>query len=93
MLRYGERARFRFINETMMNHAMHLRGTWMIPQVGNGDEDPLLYVVNVQPGATLDVDIPADAMGGWAFHCHLLYHMEADMMRKVEVVRRQSAAL
>ena len=87
VLRYGDRTRFRFINETMMNHSMHLHGLWMIPQAGNGAENPLLHTVNIQPGTTLDVDVVADAEGGWAFHCHLLYHMEAGMMRKVEVRR------
>ncbi|MDJ0391633.1 copper resistance system multicopper oxidase [Roseomonas sp. E05] len=89
----GERARFRFVNETMMNHPMHLHGMWMMPQVGNGAENPLLHVVNIKPGSTLDVDIEADAPGGWAFHCHMLYHMETGMMRKVSVVpARQIAA-
>ena len=87
VLRYGERVRLRLINETMMNHPMHLHGMWMIPQVGNGAENPLLHVVNVRPGTTLDVDVEADAEGAWVFHCHLLYHMEAGMMRKVEVRR------
>lgn len=92
VLKYGERVRFRFINETMMNHPMHLHGMWMIPRVGNGARDPMKHVVNIKPGTTLDVDIPADAEGGWAFHCHLLYHMEAGMMRKVTVVRQSAAA-
>ena len=92
VLRYGERARFRFINETMMNHAMHIHGVWTIPDVGNGVRNPLKHVVNVKPGAILDADIPADAEGGWAFHCHLLYHMETGMMRKV-VIQRQSASV
>lgn len=92
VLKYGERVRFRFINETMMNHPMHLHGMWMIPRVGNGARDPLKHVVNIKPGASLDVDIPADAEGGWAFHCHLLYHMEAGMMRKVSVVRQSASA-
>ncbi|WP_424139866.1 multicopper oxidase domain-containing protein [Roseomonas chloroacetimidivorans] len=87
ILNYGERVRMRFINETMMNHPMHLHGVWMQPQVGNGSENPLLHVVNVKPGTTLDVDVEADAEGGWGFHCHLLYHMEAGMMRKVEIRR------
>jgi FtsP/CotA-like multicopper oxidase with cupredoxin domain len=87
VLKYGERVRFRFINETMMNHPMHLHGMWMLPRVGNGARDPLKHVVNIKPGTRLDVDIPADAEGGWAFHCHLLYHMETGMMRKVVVVR------
>ena len=91
VLRYGERVRFRFINETMMNHPMHLHGMWMLPRVGNGRRDPMKHVVNIKPGTTLDVDIPADAKGGWALHCHLLYHMETGMMRKV-IVQRQTAA-
>jgi FtsP/CotA-like multicopper oxidase with cupredoxin domain len=92
-LRLGERARFRFVNETMMNHPMHLHGMWMMPQVGNGAENPLLHTVNIKPGSTVDVDIEADAPGGWGFHCHMLYHMETGMMRKVSVVAsRQSVS-
>ncbi len=86
-LRLGERVRMRFVNETMMSHPMHLHGVWMQPQVGNGQENPLLHVVSVRPGSTLDVDVEADAEGGWAFHCHMLFHMETGMMRKVEIVR------
>jgi FtsP/CotA-like multicopper oxidase with cupredoxin domain len=92
-LNLGERARFRFVNETMMNHPMHLHGMWMMPQVGNGAENPVLHTVNIKPGSTVDVDIEADAPGGWAFHCHMLYHMETGMMRKVSVVAaRQSVS-
>jgi len=89
---YGERVRLHFINETMMNHPMHLHGMWMVPDVGNGAQNPLKHVVNIKPGTELNVDVVADAEGGWAFHCHLLYHMETGMMRKV-VVQRASAAL
>ncbi len=91
VLRLGERARFRFINETMMNHPMHIHGTWMLPEVGNGARNPKKHTVNLKPGTTLDVDIPADAEGPWAFHCHLLYHMETGMMRQVDVVRHTAA--
>ena len=89
---YGERVRLHFINETMMNHPMHIHGMWMVPDVGHGAQNPLKHVVNIKPGTELNVDILADAEGGWAFHCHLLYHMETGMMRKI-VVQRQSAAL
>ena len=89
---YGERVRLHFINETMMNHPMHLHGMWMVPDVGNGAQNPLKHVVNIKPGSELNVDVVADAEGGWAFHCHLLYHMETGMMRKV-VVQRTSAPL
>jgi FtsP/CotA-like multicopper oxidase with cupredoxin domain len=87
VLRLGERVRMRFINETMMSHPMHLHGLWMQPQVGNGARNPLLHVINVQPNTTIDVDVEADAEGGWGFHCHMLYHMETGMMRAVHVVR------
>jgi CopA family copper-resistance protein len=89
---YGERVRLHFINETMMNHPMHLHGMWMVPDVGNGAQNPLKHVVNVKPGTELNVDVVADAEGSWAFHCHLLYHMDTGMMRKI-VVQRASAAL
>lgn len=92
VFRYGERVRLHFINETMMNHPMHLHGMWMVPEVGNGAQNPLKHVVNIKPGTTLDVDVVADAEGGWAFHCHLLYHMETGMMRKVVVQRQPSRA-
>ena len=84
--KHGERLRVILHNDTMMTHPMHLHGMWMMPQVGNGAENPLLHTVNIKPGSTVDVDIEADAPGGWAFHCHMLYHMETGMMRKVSVV-------
>lgn len=92
VLRYGERVRFHFINETMMSHPMHIHGTWLLPDAGNGARNPKKHTVNVKPGATLDVDVPADAEGPWAFHCHQLYHMETGMMRKIEVVRQTASA-
>ena len=92
VLTLGERVRMRFINETMMSHPMHLHGVWMQPQVGNGAENPLLHTISVKPGSTLDVDVEADAEGGWAFHCHMLFHMETGMMRKVEIRRQPRVA-
>ena len=88
----GERVRLHFVNETMMNHPMHLHGLWMVPDVGNGARNPLKHVVNIKPGTSMDVDVVADAEGGWAFHCHMLYHMETGMMRKVEVRRAGTPA-
>lgn len=84
-LTYGERVRIRFVNDTMMTHPMHLHGMWMQLDKGNGRFNPLKHVVSVAPGSTLEVDVPADALGEWAFHCHLIYHMAAGMMRKVIV--------
>jgi CopA family copper-resistance protein len=84
--RLGERLRIRFINETMMNHPMHLHGMWMVPDLGRGAFNPRKHVVNIRPGTVLDVDVLVDAPGDWAFHCHLLYHMEAGMMRVFRVL-------
>lgn len=90
-LKFGERVRFRFVNTTMMSHPMHLHGMWMQLDNGTGRFSPLKHVVNVAPGMTLNVDVPVDAMGEWAFHCHLMYHMATGMFRKI-VVEKQSAA-
>ncbi len=82
--RYGERLRITFINDTMMNHPMHLHGMWSELETGDGRHVPRKHTVIVQPGAKISYLVTADAMGGWAYHCHLLYHMLA-MFRKVVV--------
>ncbi|MCU0736072.1 MAG: copper resistance system multicopper oxidase [Methylotetracoccus sp.] len=86
-LRYGERVRFTYVNETMMNHPIHLHGMWQDLDNGLGPFNPRKHVVNVGPGETVSVDVTADAPGSWAFHCHLLYHMESGMFREVVVER------
>lgn len=85
---YGERLRIHLVNDTMMSHPIHLHGMWMDLYTG-GDyaKGPRKHTVNVQPAELLTVDISADAPGQWAFHCHLLYHMEMGMFRTVTVVR------
>ncbi len=85
---YGERLRINMINDTMMSHPIHLHGMWMdLYAGGNLDDNPRKHTVIVQPAELLTVDITVDAPGQWAFHCHLLYHMEAGMFRTVAVVR------
>ncbi len=85
---FGERLRINFLNDTMMSHPMHLHGMWMDLYAGHEYSDnPRKHTVNVQPAELLTVDITADAPGQWAFHCHLLYHMEAGMFRTVAVVK------
>ena len=81
---YGERLRITFVNDTMMNHPMHLHGMWSDLETGDGRYIPRKHTVTVQPGSKISYLVTADAMGGWAFHCHLLYHMLA-MFRKVVV--------
>ena len=92
VLQYGERVRFKFVNETMMAHPMHLHGMWSILDNGQGKWDPLKHVVSVAPGTTLYMETEVDAPGEWAFHCHLSYHMDAGMFRKVVVVGGPAAS-
>ena len=82
--KYGERLRITFVNDTMMNHPMHLHGMWSELETGNGQRLPRKHTIIVQPGAKISYLVTADAKGGWAFHCHLLYHM-LGMFRKVIV--------
>ncbi|TCJ38888.1 copper resistance system multicopper oxidase [Parafrankia sp. BMG5.11] len=81
----NERARLRLINDTMMTHPMHLHGHFFEIVNGQGASQPLKHTVKVMPGGFVDLDLTADAPGDWAFHCHLLYHMHAGMMRVVTV--------
>jgi CopA family copper-resistance protein len=83
--RYGERLRLTFVNDTMMEHPLHLHGMWMHLENGAGAYLPRKHTVVVKPAERLSVAITADAPGRWAFHCHLLLHMEAGMFRVVEV--------
>ena len=85
---YGERLRMNMINDTMMSHPIHLHGMWMDLYAGHTyDRNPRKHTVVLQPSELLSVDISVDAPGQWAFHCHILYHMEAGMFRTVAVVR------
>lgn len=84
-LKYGERVRFKFVNETMMTHPMHLHGMWSILDVGAGQWNPIKHTVSVAPGTTVYMETEVDAPGQWAFHCHLSYHAAAGMFRKVIV--------
>ncbi len=81
----NERVRLRLINDTMMTHPMHLHGHFFELVNGHGTHQPLKHTVRVLPGGYVDLDLTADAPGDWAFHCHLLYHMHAGMMRVVKV--------
>jgi L-ascorbate oxidase len=85
VLQYGERVRFKFVNETMMTHPMHLHGMWTIIDTGKGKWDPVKHVVSVSPGTTVYTETEVDAPGQWAFHCHLSYHADSGMFRKVVV--------
>lgn len=84
-LKYGERVRFKFVNETMMTHPMHLHGMWSLLDNGNGKWNPVKHTVSIAPGTTVYTEVEVDAPGKWAFHCHLMYHMATGMFREVIV--------
>lgn len=84
-LKYGERVRFKFVNETMMTHPMHLHGMWSILDTGAGKWNPVKHTISVAPGTTVYSETEVDAPGQWAFHCHLSYHADSGMFRKVIV--------
>jgi len=83
--RQGERVRVTLVNDTMMAHPIHLHGHFFELVTGHGDHAPRKHTINVAPGGTATFDLTADALGDWAFHCHLLYHMHAGMMQVVTV--------
>jgi CopA family copper-resistance protein len=82
---YGERLRFTWVNDTMMEHPLHLHGMFMELDNGHGLYNPRKHTVVLKPGEKLSLNITADAPGLWAFHCHVLYHMEVGMFRVVSV--------
>jgi FtsP/CotA-like multicopper oxidase with cupredoxin domain len=84
---YGERLRLVLINDGMMNHPIHLHGMWSEMESPDGKFLVRKHTVVVQPGQQLSYLVTANAPGRWAFHCHLLYHMEAGMFREVAVVQ------
>ncbi|MDH0657177.1 MULTISPECIES: copper resistance system multicopper oxidase [Acinetobacter] len=88
VVKYGERIRLKFVNESMMAHPMHLHGMFM--QLENGQDPsnmPNKHTVIVPPGKTITTLLTADELGEWAIHCHLLYHMSAGMMNKLIVAQ------
>ena len=89
---HGERVRLTLVNDTMMNHPIHLHGMFMELDNGAGPFKPKKHTVNVKPAERLSLDITADALGNWAFHCHVLYHMEMGMFRIVSVVNKKEGA-
>ena len=84
---YGERLRFTWVNDTMMEHPLHLHGMFMELDNGQGAYKPRKHTIVLKPGERLSVEITADAPGLWAFHCHVLYHMEVGMFRVVSVAK------
>jgi len=90
--RYGERLRIVLVNDSMMTHPIHLHGMWSELEADDGEFLVRKHTVSVQPAQRLAYRVSADALGRWAYHCHLLYHMEAGMFREVVVERQGGAA-
>ena len=85
-VKYGERIRLKFVNDSMMAHPMHLHGMFMQLENGQSAHDmPNKHTIIVPPGKTVTAMLTADEVGEWAIHCHLLYHMSAGMMSKLIV--------
>ena len=84
-LAYGERMRIVLVNDTMMQHPIHLHGVWSDVENAQGEFHLRKHTVDMPPGTRRSYRVRADALGRWAFHCHLLYHMEAGMMREVRI--------
>ncbi|EFF44738.1 copper resistance protein A precursor [Xanthomonas citri pv. aurantifolii str. ICPB 11122] len=84
-LQYGERLRIVLVNDTMMQHPIHLHGMWSDLEDAHGNFQVRKHTIDMPPGTRRTYRVRADALGRWAYHCHLLYHMEAGMMREVRV--------
>ena len=90
--RHMERVRVNLINDTMMPHPIHLHGHFFELVTGEAGSHPFKHTVNVLPGGKVSFDLTADALGDWAFHCHMLLHMHAGMFRVVTVRHAGEAA-
>lgn len=84
-LKYGERVRITLVNDTMMSHPIHLHGMWSDLEDENGQFLVRKHTIDMPPGTKRSYRVRADALGRWAYHCHLLYHMESGMFREVRV--------
>jgi CopA family copper-resistance protein len=84
-LTYGERLRIVLVNDTMMTHPIHLHGMWSDLEDDDGQFHVRKHTVDMPPGTKRSYRVTADALGRWAYHCHLLFHMEAGMFREVRV--------
>ena len=90
--RHNERVRVNLINDTMMPHPIHLHGHFFEVVTGNPGHHPVKHTVNVLPGGKVSFDLTADALGDWAFHCHMMLHMMTGMFRVVTVRKDEDAA-
>lgn len=85
VLKYGERIRIILVNDTMMEHPIHLHGMWSDLEDEHGHVLVRKHTISMPPGTRRSFRVTADALGRWAFHCHLLMHMDTGMFREVRV--------
>ncbi|KNE25509.1 MULTISPECIES: copper resistance system multicopper oxidase [Achromobacter] len=85
VLKFGERVRFVLVNDTMMTHPIHLHGMWSDMESPDGKFQVRKHTISLNPAQRITYRVSADARGNWAYHCHLLFHMEAGMFRAVVV--------
>jgi CopA family copper-resistance protein len=90
VLQHGERVRFVLVNDTMMTHPIHLHGLWSDLEDEHGEFLVRKHTLSIPPGTRRAFRVTADALGPWAFHCHLLFHMEAGMFRVVRVEHQET---
>ncbi len=86
---YGERVRIVLVNDTMMTHPIHLHGLWSDLEDEHGNFQVRKHTIDMPPGSKRSYRVTADALGRWAYHCHLLLHMDTGMMREVRVEEGQ----
>lgn len=85
LFHHGERLRVTLVNDTMMTHPMHMHGMWSEVEDPHGHFLVRKHTVPVQPAQQLSYRVSADAVGRWAWHCHLMMHMDAGMFREILV--------
>ncbi len=77
----GERVELVLVNKTRMSHPMHLHGhEFQVVEIdGTRFSGAVRDTVLVPAGRRVVVAFDANNPGLWAFHCHLLYHLDAGM--------------
>jgi CopA family copper-resistance protein len=92
VLQHGERVRIILVNDTMMEHPIHLHGMWSDLEDEDGNFQVRKHTISMPPGTRRSYRVTAEALGRWAYHCHLLFHMDSGMFREVRVVKGGTAS-
>src|SRR3546814_17169072 len=84
-VRYGERVMVIVHNDTMMTHPMHLHGMWRELEAPDGRFQARRHTIPIQSAQRISFLVTADALGRWAWHCHLMLHMDFELFSVVVV--------